>query len=401
MGIRLAKTDLSPIGVDFGTDCIRLLQVMNESSPRVIAAAQAEIPAEVRDDVDSRSKFLADTITNLIKQGGFRGKRVSASMPAAFTHVQHLRLNRGDDAFLDAEMEEQLRGKLPVDPTLMVTRRVDVGEVMADGAARQEVIAMAVRRGVVMHHVDILRAAGLQTVGIHCEPVAILEAFSHLFRRADDKVKTTFFLDVGAKTTKALIAHGNRLAFAKMIQVGGDHFDRQYAEALGIDIAEARERRRLQTGGPSSEPATPPEFDRRQREQPMAGSVSINDPAAEEGEPVEAAVATEAQPAEEAIDSGGEMLDCLIDELQLCIGYHNSVYPQRKIDMIVFIGGESRQTAMCQQIARSLKLAAQLGDPLARACREETLKPPVNLDLEQPQPSFAVALGLCRLPTNL
>ncbi len=401
MGIRLAKTDLSPIGVDFGTDCVRLLQVINESDSRVVAAAQAAIPTEVRDDVDARSAFLADALGELIKRGGFRGKRVSASMPAAFTHVQHLRLNKGDDAFLNAEMEEQLRGKLPVDPTLMVTRRVDVGEVLADGAARHEVIAMAVRRGVVMHHVDILQKAGLQTVGIHCEPVAILEAFSHLFRRADDKVKTTFFLDIGAKTTKALIAHGNRLAFAKMIQVGGDHFDQQYADASGIELAEARRRRRAMTEPAAREPITPPEFDRSQRDQPIAGSVSIDGAADAELEEAQVAVATEQRAAEPAADAGDEMLDCLIDELQLCIGYHNSVYPQRKIDMIVFIGGESRQTGMCQQIARSLRLTAQLGDPLARACREETHKPPVDVDLDQPQPSFAVALGLCRLPTNL
>ena len=70
-------------------------------------------------------------------------------------------------------------------------------------------------------------------------------------------------------------------------------------------------------------------------------------------------------------------------------------------DAMVFIGGESRQTAMCQRIARALKLPAQLGDTLARAGRDVDVNRLVGVDLRKPQPSFAVAMGLCRLPTNL
>ncbi|MCG8615659.1 MAG: pilus assembly protein PilM, partial [Desulfobacterales bacterium] len=348
-------------------------------------------------------QFLEDIIVQLLREGDFKGRRVAASMPAPLTHVLHLRLNRGDNAFLDAEMEEQLRGRVPVDPTQMVTRRVDVAEVMANGSAKQEVIAMAVRRSVVMHHVEILKRAGLGVVGIHCEPVAILEAFSHLFRRERDKEKTTLFIDLGLQTTKAIIAHGNQMVFAKMIQVAGEHFDRQFAEELGIDFAEARQRRRDQAGEPLGEGA-PPELDRAQRNHAVTGAVIQNAaPEETESEATQAAVATEhaLQPIGETIPSGGEMLDCLIDELQLCIGYHGSLFPQRRINSLVFIGGESRQIAMCQRIARALKLPAQLGDPLARAGRDAVDAPMVNVDLREPQPSFAVSLGLCRLPTNL
>jgi hypothetical protein len=87
--------------------------------------------------------------------------------------------------------------------------------------------------------------------------------------------------------------------------------------------------------------------------------------------------------------------------LQLCMGYHGSVFQGRPIDKLVFIGGESNQKAMCQQVARTLKQPAQLGDPLARIGRTKTAKPPINVDFRRPQPAWAVPLGLCKLPSNL
>lgn len=402
MGLRISKTNLSPIGLDFGTDCVRLLQVVNDTPPRVVAAAEAPIPHEIRDDVHARREFLIDTIQDLVRHGGFKGKRVSASLPAALTHVVHLRLAKGDYVAQTADMHEQLRGKLPIDPTLMELRRVDVTDLVVNGTAKQEVIAMAVRRGVVMHHVEILRKARLTPVGLHCEPVAILDSFAHVFRRSGDENKTTFFVDIGARTTKALIAHGGQLVFSKMINVAGEHFDRQFGEELGVELDEARDRRRRQAGKPLEEPKVAPELDAAQRDKPAAAMALIDTAmAAEAGESTAPASAVAIQPAIETIPAGGEMLDCLVDELQLCIGYHRSLFADRSIDALVFIGGESRQTAMCQRIARALRLPAQLGDPLARAGRDVDLNRLVGVDLRKPQPSFAVALGLCRLPTNL
>jgi Tfp pilus assembly PilM family ATPase len=218
-----------------------------------------------------------------------------------------------------------------------------------------------------------------------------------------DERRTTLFVDIGYHASKALIAHGGQLVFAKLIQVGGAHFDAQFAEELGIEMSEARERRRRQAAQEPSAPGRSLPSRQRSSVSEQSGPMAMAE-AAMDAESDSASAAQPLRPGEpshEMIPAGGEMLDCLIDELQLCLGYHASMFPGRQVDQVVFLGGEANQRAMCRRIAQSLRLPAQLGDPLCRIGRAPTAKPPVGIELRLPQPGWAVPLGLCRMPANL
>lgn len=396
----------SPIAVDFGTDCLKLLQIIDDETPRLAAAAAVTVPDHVRRDPAARDAFLVEAVVRLVKDGGFRGKRAVLSIPAPAMFVQHIKVPQNLVVPLDDQVRDQLRGRLPIEPEALIIRNIEVAEVLEDKQAKREVLCMAAAHRTVMRYVEVLRKARLQAVGMHAEPLAAVAAFGHLFRREGDEQQTTFFVDIGTHLTRALIAHGSQLAFAKLVQVGGEHFDRQYAEDLQIDLAEARQRRRMQTAGREPHPPA--------GTQPLEQSSGGNggsagrgaragdqptDPAAQ---PASVTTATAAgNPAEEMLPFEGETFDCLVDELHLCIGYHAAMFPNRPIDRLVFLGGTSAHTELCRRIARLLRLPAQLGDPLARVGRTRMGRPPVGVDFRQPQPGWAVPLGLCRLPTNL
>ncbi len=418
MGFGLVQRNLSPIGIDFGSDSIKLLQMIRDDPPKLVAAAAMDIPMECRQDPATFHGFVEQALRELMREGKFKGRRAVASIPAAHTYVQHLRLPRSEDDDLALQIEAELRGKLPLDPTAMVIRHARVGEVMADGGAKQEVVCLAASRDAVMRHVQTAKRSKINVVGMHSEPMAILQAFAHLHRRAGDEQRTTFFVDIGAKTTKALIAHGGALAFAKNIQVAGEHFIRQFATEQSIAPSEARLERIRHATDKASEPKEPPQAEpppvpemESQDQRESASSLAMIDAVMESeaddttGGAPEAATAqpgpARAVAAAPAEQSQSEMLDCLVDELQLCLGYHQSLFPDRPVEKLVFLGGESRHVDMCQRIARALRLPAQLGDPLARVLRSDTAQPPVGVDLRQPQPGWAVPLGLCLLPTNL
>jgi Tfp pilus assembly PilM family ATPase len=95
-----------------------------------------------------------------------------------------------------------------------------------------------------------------------------------------------------------------------------------------------------------------------------------------------------------------ELLDALTDELLMCRRYHQSLFPGRPIDRLIFLGGEASQIGFCQHIARVLRLPAQLGDPMARLKRDAALSTP-GVSLDRAQPGWAVAFGLCSSPTDL
>src|SRR5205823_4980905 len=93
-----------------------------------------------------------------------------------------------------------------------------------------------------------------------------------------------------------------------------------------------------------------------------------------------------------------EPLNKLVEELNLCRRYYESTFPEKAIDRLIFIGGEARQRSLCQQVAREMGLAAQIGDPLVRIGRISDIGIESGIDRRVPQPGWAVALGLSMGP---
>ena len=397
MRLRWGQKNLTPIGVDFGHDTLKLLQIVTEDPPQLVAAASTDVPTDARRSADAYRTFATQALRDMMRETRFRGKRAIVSISAARSYLQHVRVPKSDGSIQEQQIEAELQSRLPLEPSGLVIRHFPVTEVVSEGQSRQELICLAASRELIMRQVQTARTAGLDVVGMHGEPLAVLEAFSHLFRREGDEGKTTFFIDIGAATTKALIAHGKRVVFAKTIHVGGDHFTRQYAEQHGLEFSDARVRRAQGTGNGEAAKAEP------------GGQATAGEGLESDGDSVktlnETATSTEsataATTAPAAGADGDEMVEALIDELQLCVGYHNSIFPDRAIDKAIFLGGEARQTETCQRIARALQLPAQRADPLARLVRPRGAGKPNGTDLRSAQPGWAVPLGLCLLPTNL
>ncbi len=65
----------NPIGVDFGTESLKMAQVdVENGEPRLIAAARADVPANVRHDPQARLGFFVQTVRDLFGAGEFSGE---------------------------------------------------------------------------------------------------------------------------------------------------------------------------------------------------------------------------------------------------------------------------------------------------------------------------------------
>ncbi len=413
MAIGWSKIRYSPIGIDFGADSLKLMQVIASDPPQLIAAAATDLPEETRNDPAARRAFFSANLKQLLGTQPFKGKRAICSIPAYQTLVQHLQIARVEGEDFNSQVEVNLRERLNVNPSRMVIRNFKVGEVARDGAVKHEVICMAVSRDAALRHIEIAHRAKLDVVGMHCEPIAILKAFDHLFRQADDLQRTVCFIDIGAATTKVMVVHGGQMFFCKTIHAAGNHFTRQLAQQQQISFDAARDariKRSTRQGAPD-----PPEpvatghvaTASQQGPPPQTQGPAQPDAASEPGTSPQdqiPAVATEDGSfahKEDHTSPAPAALDCLIDELKLCMRYFRSTFPEQKIEKLVFLGGESRNIATCQAIAKSLRIAAQLGDPLARLVKITQADPSNGVDLGQPQPGWAVPLGLCLCEANL
>lgn len=352
MAFAWTRTRCSPIAIDFGAHSLKLLQVAPSPAgqpPQLVAAAAVDVPREVREDAVARQQFLAESLKELIRTHPFTGNHAVTTTPGHQTLIQHLQLSGGDAIDANLQIEDELRQRLNVEPSRMVVRHFSVGAFIRGGSSKQEVICVAAGRDAVMRQIQIAAHAGLEIVDMSCEAQAIIRAFAHLYRRADDAQRATCFVDMGAMTAKVVVAHGTEMVCAKTVRVD---------EMIGAAEPESQDSsvRRSTTGLAVLEACAAP--------------------------------SSAAPPAD-------EYATCLIEELQLCVRYHQSMFPNHDIEKIVFLGGASRDVQRCETIARTLRISAQLGDPLARLVRSDDGSPPTGLDMRQPQPAWAVPMGLC------
>jgi type IV pilus assembly protein PilM len=399
MAFGFSKQRYSPIGIDLGSDSIKLLQLVPGVSagdpPQFVAAGAAIVPEAARTDPAARQAFVADALKQLLRAQPFKSRRAVLSFPAFQTVMQHLEVGRADGENLDEAVGEQLRTRLHIEPTRMLIRHFPVRQHVREGTSVQEVICLAAVRDVIMRYIDLAHACKLDVVGMHAEPTAVLKAFEHALV-GQDAHRVACYIDIGGAMTKVIVAHGAKLVFAKSIHAGGDHITRQLASSRGIGFEEAYRLRRSGDEGPQvAAPA------------PVLAGVATDasgEDTPEHHDTPTGLPALDAQPASRsgerpapgrAAHPTSDTIDCIVDELRLCLRYHASMFPDSPVERLVFLGGEAKQVRLCQQIAKAVGIAAQLGDPLARIGRVGMTRIPTGVDLSSPQPGWAVPVGLC------
>lgn len=363
MAFGKTKTRLSPIGIDFGADSIKLLQIAAGDRPELVAMGATTVPEEARSDLYARQDFLEEALPSLLRRHGFKNRRVMLSTPAFQTMVHNLLIGRGEPKEIDGMVDLALHERLGVEPSRMVIRNYPGAEVYREGMPKQEVITFAAGRDILMRYVDLANSLKLEVVGMHCEADCVLKAFSYrnAAGAAVDRHRPVVFLDIGAATSKIVVARGDKMLLAKTVHAGGDQWTRRMASEQSMGFAEARLARVAEADG---------------------GGTATAVVAAGHG------------------GSDCETTECLIDELRMTLRHYNSRYPDQPLEKIIFVGGEANRVSTCQRLAQSVNLPAQMGDPFARLARGSG-SPPMGVDLSQPQPGWTVALGLCLNEANL
>lgn len=351
MGLGFMKSVPAPIAVDFGVARLKVLQVQPGAAgelPTLVGLAWRDVPAELSERPAERLGWQAEALAEMLRGGSFKGKRAVCAISSVHAIAQHVQVTRDGNKPIDGAVAEELRTMTGREPSTLITRHMEVAEVSRGGAKRSEVICFAIPRDAVIAHMRALKACKLEAVGVHAEHLALVRSMDRLHAAGKDATgSATLIVDLGYAATKVTVSHGRDLVLAKTIAVGG--------KQIG-----------------SAQPAA--------ASAGAGGGVAVAEPAAKP--------TTNAE------------LEILADEIAQCVRYHAALAPDRKVDRLVFVGGEALRTDACRTIARVVRVPAQVADPLAALARAPGFKADPG-EPSGPAPQWAVALGLCALPTDL
>lgn len=408
-----------PIAIDFGARSLKILQVSGGENPKVVAAAQLDTPEEILASPAARLRFQIEALPKLVRKGKFTARRAVCVLPASNMFCKHMRLQLGEGVDAEAMVAATLPAQIGCPYETLVCRHHEV--VGAGGGGKSEIICMAASRDLVGRLMAAMKAAKLEPVGVHSPFQALLRAFDATSRREADGQVSTLYLDLGYAATNVLIADGTSLSFARTVDLGGLHLDTAIATQKHIGLDEASQLRWKIPASPTVQADQPAERDgsglamlEAAIARDRGGATTIAKP-----QPAPLAVADEqdrrvgentpGMSAHIAPASRGpqfpegvslaEPIEILVDEIAMCVRYHKAMFPNRRVEKAVLLGGEARQVWLCQALARGLRLSMQVGDPLARLDRAAAAVR--GLDLGKAQPGWAAVLGACLSPTDL
>jgi len=314
----------SPIGVDLGNRSLKLLQ-FDATRTQVREAVRWDLPPEPGHRPERREQRLVEALRRAREGRDFRGREVIFSLGGSNLFVQNLRVAQATGEELAKIVHFEALGRLPFSGEEAEVRFLEVGDVKQGDSLRREVILFASHRPCIERLLAVADEAGLHVAAIDVEPAAILRCYSRQFRRDDDQQRRVMFVNMGASSTMAIIAHGQEMMFVKYIELGGKNFDEAVSNRLKLPLVEAAALRRRDSDRLAGE--RDPEIARS-----LDGAL---------------------QP----------VLDKLAHELSLCLRYYSVTFRGQPVSRLVLGGGEANES-IAQWFSARLELPCELGNPL-------------------------------------
>jgi len=250
--LRLTRSQVQPIGLDIGCDSIKMLQVeVSGSTLSVVAAARETVPLQARENAELRLPMIVDLVRQMLRHGGFAGKRVVTALPRESLHIKNLRMPLIPQHELAAAVKFEARNIYPFDTDNAAVQILPAGEVRQGIDVRQEVIVLAARHEDINTFLEQMHRCGVGVESLDIEASALYRSQERFIRRREDEQDVNVMVDVGYRRTQVVIGRGRDISFMKTIELGSHHFHEAVSKKLGITIDEARAlRRRLIEAAP-------------------------------------------------------------------------------------------------------------------------------------------------------
>jgi type IV pilus assembly protein PilM len=333
--IRFTRAQVQPIGVDIGSDSVKLLQMeIVGNTLSVIAAARQPLPPAAKSiDLKDRTAAAAELVRRMLRHNHFSSRKIVAALPPEIVHVKNLRLPPMPMDELQSAIEFEVKNIFPFETKDAHVRFLPAGEVRQGADTRQEVIVLAAACSDVDTFICQLHRSGAVIESLDFEPSAIYRSVERFIRRREDEQEVHVLVDVGGTRTQVVIGRGENISFYKAIDIGGEHLHESVARKLGINIEEACAlRRRLIESGNAAPQAT----DESRRDH------------------VRQAV----------FDATRSIMESLAREVSLCLRYHSVAFRGHRPSKIRLVGGEASDPQLLGVFNSALPLPTEVGRPL-------------------------------------
>ena len=324
---------------------------------KVVGARRIRINSAPSTDEQAYTDAVISAIRTALAEGSFRGRDVVSCLPNEKLIVTSVRLAETNTDEIEQALKKEAAQRFGLDPDSDAVNYMLAGDVRQGDEIRNELILVAAKSDTVRTHIELLEQAGLRPVGLDALPCALFRSFERHLQRQEDQERAAVFIDVGYRFTTVVFGRGREISFIKQIPIGGEQFNQQVAEKLGVGLEEAETLRhrliteRLRVGGPDSQQAG-------------RGQDNQQTDAAEQQEPQDHVEQLDASIRQVMVDALGVVAEKLAREISLCFRYYTVTFRGKRVERAVFSGGQAYEQILLKVMRRQLAVDIELAQPL-------------------------------------
>jgi type IV pilus assembly protein PilM len=232
----------SIVGLDIGSSAVKAVELTdNGEKLEVTGFGQIEVPT---DDVNAKANAVAE----LMREGGFRTRRVVTSVSGKMVIVRYLTMVRMTDDELKNAIAFEAGKYVPfaLEECVMDCQRIEGGAADRSGQGNMTVLFAAAKRSQVMEHLSLIQSAGVTPEIVDIDAFALSNAWSltNPAPSTDGKPRSVAFIDVGAQKTSLNITIGDASLFTREIYYAGQDFTQAIARRMSLELPDAEQVKR-------------------------------------------------------------------------------------------------------------------------------------------------------------
>ncbi len=225
------------VGIDIGSKTIKIVEIDKQGASFSLAASGVVGYSGVTIDKMSDEKemsSLGQIVKKLHAQAGVSTKDVVLSIPEPLVFTRTIKFPLLTDTEIASAVKWESEQYIPIPINEAIIQHTILSRNEKTSPPEVLVLLVAAPKAVVEKYVKVVQLAGLNTVAVETELIALTRALS-------PPDKTVLLVDLGASSTNIAISKMGLLSFSRSISIAGDAFTRAVSQGLGVTPLQAEE----------------------------------------------------------------------------------------------------------------------------------------------------------------
>lgn len=365
----MAKSYSSVVGIDIGSQTIKVAEVRKQGSGASITAmGMVPTPEGTVDHTGVHDpNLVGEAVKVACAQAGVSvGDAVVSLAGQNSVLVRTIEVSSMNDSDLKDHMGWEITRSIPFAETTVVSDYKAFPK--SDPAAQHMDVVMAIATQSSVDTVNsMLKKATKKAAAYDVEPLAVARDLDFCYGSTIGG-KQVCIVEVGHKTTSIHIYKGAHLAIPRQVPLGGEMFTQAIADNLGVSFDEAEQMKCNQADLPSS--VAPMAFDGGATQQVTSYNPFVDSPTPQDA-PVEDAPSAEASaPAPAPAQDGdaakitgalSQILDEFVAEVRRSVDFYRT--KGGDVDLILVTGGGGKLKGLDKFLGSSVGIDCEMMDP--------------------------------------